>query len=166
MKCIQGEPEQHTKLREKQVMDNLKTEIDLMELRSDSHLTKALNADKEIKAKISSQCTGDVEKALKLVWLEETSKQEEISMGLWEKKNKPFWAKYQKEFNNKFEPNNPFIKEDTKIHRERPANTNNNLFTFFRKNNPNIKKRNFTVPRHDAPHNKTVPHTHIPIHDS
>ena len=55
MKPIKGEPKSQTKLREKQVIQNFQTEIELMKLRAESYEEKFKNIDSEMEELINKK---------------------------------------------------------------------------------------------------------------
>ncbi|MCU7858048.1 MAG: hypothetical protein KZQ79_20545 [Candidatus Thiodiazotropha sp. (ex Lucinoma borealis)] len=59
MKLIPDEPESQTGRREKQVMDNFNTEIELLDLRAQAHEVKYRNIDKDIVQEIEKRTTGN-----------------------------------------------------------------------------------------------------------
>ena len=135
MKPFREEPEAQTRIREKQVLNKFETEIELMELRSESHLTKTQNIDEEMKIKLSRKSSGKVLQTLQQMWVQETQKQEEISNRIWNRKNKPFWENYGRNFTIKYESLNPFIKEQSP-HQSTNRNLNSEDYRpYFRSEN-------------------------------
>ena len=148
IKAFRGEPEKQTLKRQQQALNNFDIEIELLELRSENHLTKTLNTDENMMKKLSAASTGDTLVTLKDMWLTETKQQEEISNKIWEKKNKPFWVKYGREFTTK-QHTNPFIKvrnysplthEKQESHKHNEAQNNNNYNN--NSNNYNNSRKN------------------------
>ena len=58
MKDISNEPENVTKRREKQVLDNFKTENELLLLRSENQETKYKDIDTKMMTEVEKQATG------------------------------------------------------------------------------------------------------------
>ena len=92
---INGEPDDQRRRREKQVLDNYKTERDLLELRAQSHEEKYKRLDEEMISIISENATGRCKDILVTLWYEDTNKEEEISKKRWKSKNE-VWLKNMK----------------------------------------------------------------------
>lgn len=120
---IPTETSEQTKLRECQVRSNYKFEIEKLKLLAASHHQKYQSADENMESLIKRKCTGAVAESLKQMWLEEVRKNENISQGILEKKNKPFNDAYEKTFQENHRNSNPFLKDYT------PKPTNRNFQT-------------------------------------
>lgn len=110
MKAIPNESTNLTKRREKQVLDNLKTEIELLQLRHENQEEKYRGIDDKMKEEISKLTTGERRNALIKLWDEECERNEIISQRRWEEKNAPWFVKYEETFRMKHENKNPYIK--------------------------------------------------------
>ena len=177
MKAIVGEPEIQTKIRAEQVQANMRTEIDLMMLRSSNHLEKAIKADEDMKSKITHLCEEDMRDTLYQMWENDTKNQEQISIRIWERKNKPFWIKYEEDFIRDSNSRNPFIKDlpspsmtDQGNHNnidghnsQRPTTRRSTRITrqrnFNNVNNPQQPTPQATETHFQTPNNETIPNT-------
>ena len=110
MKAIPNEPEALTKRREKQVFDNLKVEIELLNLRKENQEEKYRNIDQKMKEEIQKIATGERQNMLLKLWNEDCTQNEDISHSRWEKRNAAWLAKYEVDFKTKYEDKNPYIK--------------------------------------------------------
>ena len=68
MKQIDGEPLSQTQRREKQVMYNFQTDIELLQLRADSHEEKCQTIDKAMEELISQKTTGQRRAMIIQLW--------------------------------------------------------------------------------------------------
>ena len=112
---INGEPDDQTRRRERQVLDNFQTEWDLLNMRADSHEERYRRIDEEMSSLFSEKASERVKEKLLEMWKNETKQQEEISVKRWETKNKIWLEKYATDFTAKHTEKNPFIKQDTSI---------------------------------------------------
>ena len=110
MKAIPNESTNLTKRREKQVLDNLKAEIELLQLRHENQEGKYQGIDEKMKAEISKLATGERRNTLIKLWEEDCKRNELISQKRWEDKNAPWFVKYENSFSKKHENKNPYIK--------------------------------------------------------
>ena len=110
MKAIPNESTNLTKGREKQVLDNLKTEIELLQLRHENQEEKCRGIDGKMIEEISKLAAGEIRNALIKLWDEECKRNEYISQKRWEDKNAPWFVKYEETFRKKHENKNPYIK--------------------------------------------------------
>ena len=110
MKAIPNESTNLTKRREKQVLDNLKAEIELLQLRHENQEGKYQGIDEKMKAEISKLATGERRNTLIKLWEEDCKRNELISQKRWEDKNAPWFVKYENSFRKKHENKNPYIK--------------------------------------------------------
>ena len=111
MKNNPNEPENVTKRREKQVLDNFKTENELLLLRSESQETKYKEIDTKMMTEIEKQATGQSHNYLTNMWQEDCRRNEEISKKRWQNKNLIWLNKYEENFRTKYQNKNPFVKE-------------------------------------------------------
>ena len=95
MKQIRGEPITQTKLREKQVIFNIQSEIELMKLRAESHEERYQATDKEMQELLEKKLSGQRKELMKKMWKEECVKQEIRSKERWENSNVKWIAKYE-----------------------------------------------------------------------
>ena len=109
-KAIPNESANLTKRRKKQVLDNLKTEIEILQLRHENQEEKYRVIDGKMKEEISKFTIGESRNALVKLWEEECERNEIISQKHWEKKNAPWFVKYEETFRKKYENKNPYIK--------------------------------------------------------
>ena len=119
MKNIPNEPENVTKRREKQVLDNFKTENELLLLRSESQETKYKDIDTKMMTEIEKQATGQSRNYLTNMWQEDCRRNEEISKKRWQNKNLIWLNKYEENFRTKYQNKNPFIKEPDETDRSK-----------------------------------------------
>ena len=110
---INGEPEDQTSRRERQVLDNFRTERDLLNLRAESNRESYIRIDEEMLALISENASGRTKEKLLEMWRNDTKQQETISIRRWDNKNKVWLKKYASEFTTKHADKNPFIQQDT-----------------------------------------------------
>ncbi|MEW8548312.1 MAG: hypothetical protein AB2693_32815, partial [Candidatus Thiodiazotropha sp.] len=108
---INGEPEDQRRRRERQVLDNFRTEKDLLVLRAQSHEEKFKRIDEEMLSIISEKCTGRRKEILIRIWNEDTKQEEETSLKRWKAKNEMWLKKYESDFKEKYITRNPFIKD-------------------------------------------------------
>ena len=92
MHNINGEPDDQRRRRERQVLDNFKTEKDLLELRAQSHEEKYKKTNDEMIAIISEKANRRCREILATLWYEETKREEDISTKRWKTKNE-VWLK-------------------------------------------------------------------------
>ena len=59
MKAVPNEPENLTKRRERQVLDNLRTETELLQLRHENHEAKYRSIDENMKEEINKITIGE-----------------------------------------------------------------------------------------------------------
>lgn len=111
MKDIRGEPEDQRKRRERQVMDNLTADIELLGLRSDSQKAKYQDHDSKMKEEIESKVSGQLRTLVSKLWEEDCQRNEDISKKRWNTRNLPWLAKYEDDFKKTYLNKNPFIKE-------------------------------------------------------
>ena len=111
---INGEPEDQTSRRERQVLDNFRTERDLLNLRAESNRESYIRIDEEMLALISEKASGRTKEKLLEMWRNDTKQQETISIRRWDNKNKVWLEKYASEFTTKHADKNPFIRQDTR----------------------------------------------------
>lgn len=112
---INGEPDDQRRRREKQVLDNYKTERELLELRAQSHEEKYKRLDEEMISIISEKAMGRCEDILVTLWYEETKKEQKISEKRWKSKNEVWLKTYEADVCIKYADKNPFIKESEEI---------------------------------------------------
>ena len=117
MKNIANEPENVTKRREKQVLDNFKTENELLLLRSESQETKYKDIDTKVMTEIEKQATGQSRNYLTNMRQKDCRRNEEISKKRWQNKNLIWLNKYEENFRRKYQNKNPFIKEPDETER-------------------------------------------------
>jgi hypothetical protein len=113
MKEIQGEPDDQRRKRERQVLDNYRTEIELLELRSQSHAARVKQIDDEMDTLFGQKTNGQREILLKKLWRDECNHEEEISNKRWQSKNAVWLKKYAESFIKEYDNKNPFIKTNT-----------------------------------------------------
>ena len=119
---INGEPLAQTQLREKQVMFNFQSEIELMRLRAESHEERYKRIDSEIDDIIEKKLSGQRKEMMKKLWREECVKEEIRSTERWENRNVKWTKKYKTEFLKFFADQNPFISDEKCL----PPNIRNN----------------------------------------
>ena len=112
MKQIRGEPLTQTKLRKKQVISNIQSEIELMKLRAESHeeLYQAINKEMQelLEKKIEWSKRGANEKNVE----RRVCQQEIHSKERWENSNVKWIAKYESVFATFFVSKNPFVSDE------------------------------------------------------
>ena len=122
MSKINGEPLAQTQLREKQVMFNFQSEIELMRLRAESHEERYKRIDSEMDDIIEKKLSGQRKEMMKKLWREECVKEEIRSTERWENSNIKWTKKYETDFLKFFADQNPFISEE----KNSPPNIRNN----------------------------------------
>lgn len=108
---INGESEDQTCRRERQVLDNFRTEKDLLKLQAESHEERYRQIDEEMLSVFSEKATGRTKDKLLELWRNDTKKEEDISVRRWDNKNKVWLQKYVTEFCRQYMGKNPFIKQ-------------------------------------------------------
>ena len=96
---INGEPEDQTSRRERQVLDNFRTERDLLSLRAESNRESYIRIDEEMLALISEKASGRTKEKLLEMWRNDTKQQETISIRRWDNNNK-VWLKKNTQVNS------------------------------------------------------------------
>ena len=142
MHNVNGEPDDQRRRRERQVLDNFKTEKDLLELRAQSHEEKYKKTDDEMIAIISEKANGRCREILTTLWYEETKREEDVSTKRWKTQNEIWLKKYETEFATKYAEKNPFIKEQGD-YEETPRIRGQNRFSQprTRSSSPNNQRR-------------------------
>lgn len=111
MKLIKNEPQNQQKRRERQVIDNLDAEIELLELRADSHVLKYKDCDTNMKDEITNKATGQLRAFTLKLWDEDCRRNEDISKKRWTSRNAPWLIKYEENFKITHANTNPYFKE-------------------------------------------------------
>ena len=112
MSKINGEPLAQTQIREKQVMFNFQSEIELMRLRIESHEERYKRIDSEMDDIIEKNLSGQRKEMIRKLWREECAKEEKQSTESWENSNVMWTKKYETEFLIFFADQNPFISDE------------------------------------------------------
>ena len=97
IKEVDGEVRTETELRANLALCKFNTEISLMETRQKRYEETFLSIDTAMLTEISEKHTGLLQEKIKTMWKEETTREEEISIKLWEK-NKLFFEEYEKNY--------------------------------------------------------------------
>lgn len=97
IKSIIGEPIQQKEVRERNAKVNYATEIELLILRSDSHLEKMKNIDSEMRALISEKSSGQTKDILINMWSNEMKLKDENAIKKWCNNNQKWMDKYENE---------------------------------------------------------------------
>ena len=84
MKVIEGEPLTQTQRREKQVIYNFQTDIELLELRAGSHEDKCRTIDKNMEELICQKATGQRREMVLQLWKSDCESEERTSKDRWE----------------------------------------------------------------------------------
>ena len=162
MHNIHGKPDDHRRRRERQVLDNFKSERDLLDLKAQSHEEKYRSIDEEIISIISEKSVGMCKNILISMWNDVIKREEGVSLDRWKSKNLLWLKKYESDFRTKYADKNPFIKEtETEINMQtypqrRPGrnkspqgrNLNNPDKPQRREQNNGYRPRNnFTIPQ-------------------
>ena len=92
------------------MFDNLKAEIELLNLRKENQEEKYRNIDQKMKEEIQKIATGERQNMLLKLWNEDCKQNEDISHSRWEIRNAAWLAKYEGNFKKKYEDKNPYIK--------------------------------------------------------
>lgn len=119
MKIIKYEPDNQRKRREKQVTDNLTAEIELLQLRADSHESKYKECDEKMKEEITKHVTGQLRLLTIKLWEEDCRRNEEISKKRWESRNATWLQQYEETFKRNYSNQNPYFKADEENDRRR-----------------------------------------------
>ena len=109
IKEILEEPEQQTRVRQRNTMDTMNMEIELMKLRAENNEQKVKNIDEEMITEFKSKASGDLLDSITKLWKEECEIEEMNSLQRWEKSDNWF-AKYESEFKQEYDTKNPFMK--------------------------------------------------------
>ena len=112
MKPIEGEPLSQTQRRERQVMYNFQTDIELLQLRAGSHEEKCQTIDTAMEELISQKTTGQRRAMVIQLWKTECEKEEKVSQERWENTNLKWFKKYEAEFTKCFQSQSPLIRND------------------------------------------------------
>ena len=105
MHNIHGEPDDHRRRRERQALDNFKTERDLLDLRAQSHEEKYRSIDEEMISIISEKSVGRCKDILINMWNGEIKREEGVSLDRWKSKNLLWLKKYESDFRTKYAKN-------------------------------------------------------------
>ena len=95
---INSEPLAQTQLREKQVMFNFQSEIELMRLRAESHEERYKIIGSEMNNILEKKLSGQRKEMTKQFWKEECVKEEIRSIEKWENSNVKLTEKYETDF--------------------------------------------------------------------
>ena len=112
MKEITNEPETQRKRREKQVLDNFATEIELLDLRGESQEAKYQQIDAKMVEEIDKRTSGQLQINVKKLWQKDCDRNADISKRRWESRNAPWLTNYGEGFKKKYEDKNPYIKQE------------------------------------------------------
>ena len=112
MKTIEGEPITQTQRREKQVVYNYQTDIELLELRAGSHEEKCQTIDKTMEELICQKATGQRREMIAQLWKDDCEREERISLERWENTTLKWFKKYEEDFLKFFQSKNPLIRDD------------------------------------------------------
>ena len=113
MKAIEGEPLTQTQRREKQVMYNFQTEIELLELRARSYEEKVHTIDQQMEELIYQKTSGQRRELVKKIWKDETVQEERIFLKRWENSTLKWFQHYEKEFLTFYDNKNLLMKEES-----------------------------------------------------
>lgn len=78
---INGEPEDQTCRRERQVLDNFRTEKDLLKLQAESHEERYRQIDEEMLSVFSEKATGRTKDKLLELWRNDTKRRRTFQFG-------------------------------------------------------------------------------------
>lgn len=106
---INGEPDDQHRVRERQVIDNFKTERELLDLRAQTHEEHFKKIDEEMHSIISQKTNGRRRTLLLDMWRNDCKREEDISSKRWEGNNLKWNRKYENLFTEKYNDSNPFI---------------------------------------------------------
>ena len=87
MQVIEREPLTQTQRREKQVLYNFQTGIELLELRARSHKEKVRPIDQQMEELINQKTTGQGRDLVKKIWKDECEQEKRMSLQRWENSN-------------------------------------------------------------------------------
>jgi len=106
---ITNENEDQRILRERSIINNYKTEIEMEKLRIASCHDRVRRLDTEMEEIVFSKCTGRVADCLMELYKRHVVRNEEISHKRWQN-NERWLKKYEEEFTQKYQHSNPFFK--------------------------------------------------------
>ena len=109
-----NESEEQKILRERGVIHNYRTEIEMMKLKIESCIKRAKSFDTEIEAIIRSKCSGQVMENLLKLWQKNVQRNEEISHKRWNN-NEKWLQSYENDFLKNYENCNPFFKKGKSV---------------------------------------------------
>ena len=112
MKAIEGEPLTQTQRREKQVIYNFQTDIELLELRAGSHEDKCRTIDKNMEELICQKATGQRREMVLQLWKSDCEREERISTERWENTSLKWFKNYEEDFLKFFQSKNPLIRNE------------------------------------------------------
>ena len=112
MRAIRDEPELQRKRRERQVVDNFQSDIEIIQLIAESHEARYKAIDDEMETFINGKFTGNKRLTMKKLWDKDVAYQETISEKRWDSTTGKFNPKYEAKFKEMYESKNPFIKAD------------------------------------------------------
>ena len=95
MKEIPNETKNGTKWREKQILDNFKTENELLLLKNESKETKYKDIDTKTMTEIEKQATRQSHNYLTNMWWEDCRRNEEKTKKRWQNKNLIWLNRYE-----------------------------------------------------------------------
>ena len=100
-----------TREEKKQVLDNFKTEVEILNLRQQNQEEKYQGIDNKMKEELSKLATGERRNALLKLWDDDCKRNETISQNCWEKKNGT-WFITLETFKKTYANKNAFIKNN------------------------------------------------------
>ena len=112
IKTIEGEPIAQTQRREKQVVYNYQTDIELLELRARSHEEKCQTIDKTMEELICQKATRQRREIIIQLWKDDCERGERTSLERWENTTLKWLKKYNEDFLKFFQSKNPLIRDD------------------------------------------------------
>jgi hypothetical protein len=109
---IRGEPENQRVRREKLVLENFKTERDLLQMRGKQNEDKYKSIDINVQTFFENKVPPFIFNNLMKKWNEECTREEEKSIERWGKSD-TWFQKYETKFREEHKNKNPFIKPGT-----------------------------------------------------
>lgn len=132
---IENEDINQKQLREKAVAQDFKMEMELERLQVESCMNTARQLDSEMHEIIKNRCNGRVAEICISYWVQDISRNEEISHKRW-KHNERWLQKYEENFIKEYENKSPFFKPKS------PQNSRKNVNNKHQGNKRNSRRGN------------------------
>ena len=160
---IKGEPENQRVRRERLALEQFKTEIDLLQMRSKYNEDKYHSLDEKVLSFLKTKMSSSVFNILTRMWNDECICEEQKSIQRW-LKSETWFQKYETQFQQENRGKNPFMKQE-KFQAERDNNRPTGSFENATK--PSLKHKSYNTNMYQIPrtYNKFQGRPQIPYHE-